>query len=342
MKKIITILFVLPLLLIAQIPQTMNYQGLLQDDNGDPVADGNYTVIFTIYDAATTGNSLWTETRTITTKGGFFNLTLGENTPLNISTDAQLWLNVNVEGTDLTPRTQLAGNLSSISTKSIENTTVAGNSIVEAINSSTGGVNTDKLADGTVNNTELQYLNDVTSNIQTQLNGKQATLPDQSGNANKFLSTDGSTLSWQDAGSGGGSSNTASTLTVPSDVTVNSTSYTDITGISETLDANSTYLLKGIIETEKLGSSCVVDIKLDYTGTTNLNMFKIETESSDANGYKGSYNGITSSIPMIHQIEGTIDTSTSGTLQMKMRKTASNKADVNITTNTKIILIKIR
>ncbi len=50
---------------------------------------------------------------------------------------------------------------------------------------------------GDVSNTEIGYLNGVTSAIQTQLDGKEATLPSQSGNSGKYLTNDGSgTLSW--------------------------------------------------------------------------------------------------------------------------------------------------
>ncbi len=38
------------------------------------------------------------------------------------------------------------------------------------------GIDAAKIADGTISNTEFQYLNGVTSSIQTQLNGKQASL----------------------------------------------------------------------------------------------------------------------------------------------------------------------
>jgi len=38
------------------------------------------------------------------------------------------------------------------------------------------GINATKLANGTVSNTELQYINTVSSNVQTQLNAKQATI----------------------------------------------------------------------------------------------------------------------------------------------------------------------
>jgi hypothetical protein len=48
---------------------------------------------------------------------------------------------------------------------------------------------------GNVSNTELQYLDGVTSAIQTQLDAK-ATYPSQTGNSGKFLTTNGSATSW--------------------------------------------------------------------------------------------------------------------------------------------------
>jgi hypothetical protein len=48
---------------------------------------------------------------------------------------------------------------------------------------------------GDVSNTELQYLNGVTSAIQTQLNAK-AVYPSQTSNSGKYLTTDGSAVSW--------------------------------------------------------------------------------------------------------------------------------------------------
>lgn len=56
------------------------------------------------------------------------------------------------------------------------------------------------LADGAnafdvVSVTELEYLNGVSSAIQTQLNAK-AVYPSQTGNSGKYLTTDGSTTSW--------------------------------------------------------------------------------------------------------------------------------------------------
>jgi hypothetical protein len=49
---------------------------------------------------------------------------------------------------------------------------------------------------GAVDATELGYLDGVTSAVQTQINAKEATLPSQTGNSGKYLTTDGSAKSW--------------------------------------------------------------------------------------------------------------------------------------------------
>jgi hypothetical protein len=55
------------------------------------------------------------------------------------------------------------------------------------------GIDAAKIADGTISNTEFQYLNGVTSSIQTQLNGKQASLgftPEDVANKSTSVTTD--------------------------------------------------------------------------------------------------------------------------------------------------------
>ena len=45
----------------SAIPQLINYQGYLTDDLGNPVADGNYRLVFRIWDAETGPHELWSE-----------------------------------------------------------------------------------------------------------------------------------------------------------------------------------------------------------------------------------------------------------------------------------------
>ncbi|MDH3890887.1 MAG: hypothetical protein OEV49_07355 [candidate division Zixibacteria bacterium] len=66
----------------AAVPTAINYQGLLLDNAGEPVADAAYSVVFTIYDAAAAGNSKWTETQNVNTSGGLFSVLLGSINPI--------------------------------------------------------------------------------------------------------------------------------------------------------------------------------------------------------------------------------------------------------------------
>ena len=341
MKKFILLLILLPIITLAQIPQTMNYQGRLEDNSGNPVSDGNYTIVFSIYDAATNGNSLWTETRTVTTEDGFFNLTLGESTAININSNQQIWLNISIGGNDLTPRTKLSGSLSSLSSKSIENTTTAGNSVVSSINSSTGGVDASKIADGSVSNTEFQLLDGASSNIQTQLDSKQSTLPSQGGNSGKFLSTDGTNLSWETTGGGGGSSlPEVIELSLGSLITLTSSTYVNITDSQPTLAADAVYLVKGLIGAERKGGSSNINIDFDYSGTASLVLIEVRDRNSNTSGLLENY-AIIGSITE-HVLNGVIRTTTSGTLTVKSAKYAAGNTDSDITTATKIILIRVK
>lgn len=72
------------------VPQLINYQGTLTDTSGNPVPDGQYGVVFNIYDVATDGTPLWTETWNnttvpVNTNKGNFNAMLGAHNPIPLS-----------------------------------------------------------------------------------------------------------------------------------------------------------------------------------------------------------------------------------------------------------------
>ena len=79
-------------------------------------------------------------------------------------------------------------------------------------------------ANANVSTTELGYLDGVTSAIQTQLNAKEPTLPSQTGNAGKYLTTDGTNKSWGTVATG--------SMTLLSSGTLASTGNTTISSIS--------------------------------------------------------------------------------------------------------------
>ncbi|MCK5242798.1 hypothetical protein KAR34_10125 [bacterium] len=61
----------------AEIPKTINYQGRLTGAEGNPVADGSYSLTLSIYDNLTGGNLEWSGVYSADTKDGYFNLVLG-------------------------------------------------------------------------------------------------------------------------------------------------------------------------------------------------------------------------------------------------------------------------
>jgi hypothetical protein len=92
------------------INHQINFQGKLVNPNGTNVTDGSYSIVFSIYNVASAGSALWTETQTVTLSNGIFQVNLGSVTALpgtiDFNTD-NIYLGIKV-GTDaeMTPRVQ--------------------------------------------------------------------------------------------------------------------------------------------------------------------------------------------------------------------------------------------
>ena len=65
----------------GSVPHLLTHQGRLYDSMGMPIT-GMLDVQFNLYDAASGGMSLWSETITITFDDGYFSASLGAKTPL--------------------------------------------------------------------------------------------------------------------------------------------------------------------------------------------------------------------------------------------------------------------
>lgn len=90
MLSILIFLCCVPFSYGASVPQLINYQGTLTNASGTPVPDGQYSVVFSIYDISTGGTALWTETWNLSTApvstiGGNFNVMLGAHNPIPAS-----------------------------------------------------------------------------------------------------------------------------------------------------------------------------------------------------------------------------------------------------------------
>ncbi|UCC80272.1 MAG: tail fiber domain-containing protein [Candidatus Zixiibacteriota bacterium] len=95
----------------ATASTVINYQGLLTDASSNPVPDDTYQIIFSIWDAPTLGNQLWTEPHpAVQTTNGHFSVELGSIDPINLDDlgSAALYLQMQVETEPpMDPRIQL-------------------------------------------------------------------------------------------------------------------------------------------------------------------------------------------------------------------------------------------
>ena len=101
MKRILMMALALTFLLSlgaeAQIPKTLNYQGVLTDGSEVAVPDGSYSLTFAIYDVPTEGSALWTETQPVMVNKGIFSAILGVGTALDLDFDDTYYLGISVE-----------------------------------------------------------------------------------------------------------------------------------------------------------------------------------------------------------------------------------------------------
>ena len=99
---ILTVLsfLILAQLSLAQVPQTINHQGVLRDASGDIVDDGVYTLTFKLWNAAEGGTKLWSEAQSVTVIDGIFNAVLGTSTTFSsvgADFESPYWLEMIIE-----------------------------------------------------------------------------------------------------------------------------------------------------------------------------------------------------------------------------------------------------
>jgi len=159
----------------AQGTTAFTYQGQLHDNGTN--ANGTYAMIFKLYDAATSGNSLGTNTSSPTLANGLFSVNLDFG---NVFNGAARWLDITITNGGVTqtlsprvqvlptPYTQFAAVAATVTNGAIMNSQLAGNA-----------VNTTNIASGQV----VKMLNGLTDSVTL------------AAGANVALATNGNTLS---------------------------------------------------------------------------------------------------------------------------------------------------
>jgi hypothetical protein len=108
---------------------SLSIQGSIQNSSGIALPDGQYELIFNIYDVATGGQAVWTETQPqVDIIGGLYSSILGLITPLTASGSdfnftKPYYLGVTLKGNqEISPRAELSASAYSLSVSGKENT----------------------------------------------------------------------------------------------------------------------------------------------------------------------------------------------------------------------------
>ena len=132
---------------LGQIPQTMSYQAVLTDIDGNPVPDGNYQLTFRIYTSGTNGGPLWQEVHdNALVRNGLFNIILGSIMPLDLPFEQPYYLGISIaDDLELSPRIELTSSAYSLNARSVADSAVtsvkiASGQVVKSLNSLTDNV----------------------------------------------------------------------------------------------------------------------------------------------------------------------------------------------------------
>lgn len=110
--RIISIISLIGLLILssiagAAVPLSVTYQGRLTSNTGGPVEDGEYAIIFSIWNSETEGDMLWGNDIGVTVVNGLFSVELGPLPDDLFSSGAERWLGINAGSDELEPRIRL-------------------------------------------------------------------------------------------------------------------------------------------------------------------------------------------------------------------------------------------
>ena len=220
-----------------------------------------------------------------------------------------------------------------------------------------------KLSTGIVGNTEFNYLDGTTSNIQTQLNSKESTANKNAANGYPGLGA-GGLISSAQLGTGSASSSTflrgdgvwntpvgvPTLVRLASDVSTSSTTCcVDATGLSFSVSSGKVYHFKFLVRWDITGTSKGIGLTLNGPTTTLLTsdviypttagdgiIYGMNSYNSAATGFPGKSPATTNNLAII---EGLIQPSADGTLIIRF--VTDNAATATIKANSVGFLTEI-
>ncbi len=132
MKRISPLLFLGMMIFLlpvrAQVPRTFSFQGVLTDDQGQPLADGTYTLHFRLAAEDAPGTTLWEEQHAdVSVSDGLFSVVLGSTEPLDLPFDVPYVLGISVDGgAEMTPLVNLTAAPYSLRAAAVADSSVTG------------------------------------------------------------------------------------------------------------------------------------------------------------------------------------------------------------------------
>ncbi len=103
---------------------TVPFQGVLTTSSGVTVPDGTYQMTFRLYEQATGGSAIWSETQNVNVQYGIFSVVLGSSTPIQLPFDRQYYLGITIgNGSELQPRIPLGSSAYSMRAKYVAEVT---------------------------------------------------------------------------------------------------------------------------------------------------------------------------------------------------------------------------
>lgn len=115
----------------AAVPLYIDYQGMLRDKSGN-TQTGSFSMVFKIYDAATSGNIVYQETQTVSVSNGIYNVRLGAVDSSSVFDGSDRWLLVSVGGDDLLPRLRINSVAYAVRAETADYAAVAGTATLAA------------------------------------------------------------------------------------------------------------------------------------------------------------------------------------------------------------------
>ena len=140
----------------AQVPRQISYQGVIVDNLGAAIADGNHVITIKFYDAATGGPVLYSEPIAATSVKGLVSVILGVQAalPPSLIFNSQYFIGISVDGgTEMSPRTAMTTVPYALHAAVADQATSLSTGVVNSINTQTGALTLVGAGGTTITNT---------------------------------------------------------------------------------------------------------------------------------------------------------------------------------------------